>query len=85
VGKNKGNPDQKKGAPSAPANNVVNLASFKCAAEDCNLKSRKFGFCEEHYEQFKFGLIKKDGTKPSDYTEKFKHYEKFQAQKKHAA
>ena len=50
-----------------------------CAGETCKAKATKFSFCEEHYEQFKFGLIKKDGKAVSDYEKKFGHYEAYKA------
>ncbi|MBS1962239.1 MAG: hypothetical protein JST04_08490 [Bdellovibrionales bacterium] len=48
-----------------------------CGAEGCKTSDHRFGFCAEHYEQFKFGLIKKDGKPVSDYEKKFEHYEAF--------
>jgi hypothetical protein len=48
-----------------------------CGAEGCKASDARFGFCSEHYEQFKFGLIKKDGKQVSDYEKKFGHYEAF--------
>ena len=48
-----------------------------CGAEGCKTTDARFGFCVEHYEQFKFGLIKKDGKVVPDYEKKFEHYEAF--------
>jgi hypothetical protein len=48
-----------------------------CGAEGCKTTDWRFGFCAEHYEQFKFGLIKKDGKSVSDYEKKFEHYQAF--------
>ncbi len=48
-----------------------------CGAEGCKSSDWKFSFCAEHYEQFKFGLIKKDGKPVSDYEKKFEHYQAF--------
>ncbi|OFZ83846.1 MAG: hypothetical protein A3K03_00725 [Bdellovibrionales bacterium RIFOXYD1_FULL_44_7] len=45
-----------------------------CQYENCKTKTNRFGFCEEHYEQFKFGLIKKTGEPVPDYEKKFEHY-----------
>jgi len=50
-----------------------------CGAEGCKQSDHRFGFCAEHYEQFKFGLIKKDGKNVSDYEKKFEHYQAFKA------
>jgi len=54
--------------------NVVPIGNLNCVFETCKSKSKRFGFCLDHYEQFKFGLIKKNGTKPTDYNEKMKHF-----------
>jgi hypothetical protein len=48
-----------------------------CGADGCKTTDWRFGFCAEHYEQFKFGLIKKDGKNVSDYEKKFEHYQAF--------
>ena len=45
-----------------------------CTAEGCKTNEWKFSFCGEHYEQFKFGLITKQGKKVSDYEKKIDHY-----------
>ncbi len=48
-----------------------------CLASECRTKAQRFGFCPEHFEQFKFGLIKKSGEAVPDYEKKFEHYQKF--------
>ncbi len=48
-----------------------------CGAEGCKHGDARFGFCSEHYEQFKFGLITKAGKVVSDYEKKFEHYQAF--------
>ncbi len=45
-----------------------------CLSFGCKTKSQRFSFCPEHYEQFKFGLIKKTGEPVPDYEKKFEHY-----------
>lgn len=45
-----------------------------CSAQACKSAEFKFSFCSEHFEQFKFGLIKKDGKPVPDYEKKFDHY-----------
>lgn len=45
-----------------------------CHAWGCKHKSHRFNFCDEHYDHFKFGLIKKTGEPVSDYDKKFEHY-----------
>jgi hypothetical protein len=47
----------------------------KCTAQGCKSNSKRFDFCAEHYEQFKFGLITKLGKQVSDYEKKFDHYQ----------
>ena len=52
-----------------------------CTAKGCRHSEARFGFCEEHYEHFKFGLIKRSGEPASDYEKKFEHWQAFVARK----
>ena len=52
-----------------------------CTAKACKTSEARFGFCEEHYEQFKFGLIKKTGEPVSDYDKKFEQYQAFKTRR----
>lgn len=52
-----------------------------CGAVSCKGKTKQFGFCGDHFEQFKFGLIKKDGQKAADYEKKFEHFQNFLAKR----
>lgn len=45
-----------------------------CHAWGCKKSTSRFNFCDEHYDHFKFGLIKKTGEPVSDYEKKFGHY-----------
>lgn len=49
----------------------------KCTAQGCKANSKRFEFCAEHFEQFKFGLITKLGKQVSDYEKKFDHYQAY--------
>ena len=60
--------DSQKGKPAAA------LGPVGCAAKGCKAKESRLGFCSEHFDHFKFGLIKKDGSPAPDYDKKFKHY-----------
>ena len=51
-------------------NNVVQL-NLNCVTDDCNSRSKRMNFCEEHFEWFKIGLITKDGKKPKDFDKKY--------------
>ncbi len=66
----------KKGAPETAG---TTSGKTICGAEGCKHTDWKFSFCQEHYEQFKFGLIKKDGKVVSDYEKKFEHYQAFKS------
>lgn len=55
-------------------NNVVSLESSRCSAEGCKKKSDKAGFCTEHFEWFKAGLITKEGLKAADFEKKYYQY-----------
>jgi hypothetical protein len=52
-----------------------------CKAIGCKAKSSALDFCPEHFEQFKFGLIKKSGESVPDLEKKMEHYEAFKAKK----
>lgn len=56
-----------------------------CPAKACKTKPSRFGFCEEHYDQFKFGLIKKNGELVSDHEKKLQHYTEYKSRKKQVA
>lgn len=48
-----------------------------CLAEGCKNHDVRALFCEEHFRQFKFGLITKTGQKVSDYERKYEHYQNY--------
>ncbi len=58
------------------------VAPGGCHSWGCKAHEKRFSFCEEHFEQFKFGLIKKTGEPVSDYEKKFEHYQAFQARQR---
>lgn len=62
------------GAPTGGGDNVVVLD--KCKAPDCKSKSAQMGFCKEHFDWFKFGLLTKEGKKPIDFDKKMIAYQK---------
>lgn len=45
-----------------------------CHSWGCKAKAHRFNFCDEHYEHFKFGLIRKSGEPVSDYDKKYGHF-----------
>lgn len=59
-----------------------------CIAKGCKKSPKRFEFCDEHFEHFKFGLVKKTGEPASDYEKKYEHYvayrEKAELKKKSA-
>ena len=62
----------------------VSSGPVNCTAEGCKSRESRFSFCGEHYEQFKFGLIKKDGKPAADYYKKLEHYQTFVARQQSA-
>ncbi len=48
--------------------------STHCQVEGCKTSPRRFGFCDPHFEHFKFGLIRANGDKALDYERKFEHF-----------
>jgi hypothetical protein len=57
----------------------------KCACGGCKASASRFSFCTEHYDHFKFGLIKKTGERVSDYEKKLGHFEAFKRSAQKAA
>lgn len=60
------------------SNNVVAMPS-RCACEGCKKPSDLMNFCGEHYEWFKFGLITKEGKRPTDFDKKYQAFRKHHA------
>ena len=46
-----------------------------CKVKACKHNPGKFGFCGEHFDQFKFGLITKGGEPCLDFDKKLEQYE----------
>jgi hypothetical protein len=46
------------------------VTSDGCKFVDCRKKNEKFGFCLEHYELYMAGIVRGDGKKPIDYSQK---------------
>jgi hypothetical protein len=53
---------------------TTSVVTEKCVGEGCKVTAKRFNFCDEHYDHFKFGLIKKTGQPVSDYDKKYEHY-----------
>ena len=68
-------PEHKPEAVSAPK--PMGSSKLGCQAVGCKTNPWKHEFCEEHFNQFKFGLITKKGVAVSDYEKKFEHYQKW--------
>lgn len=75
AGKKKEKPQSDQQVPAAAPLNTG------CVASNCGKKADRFGFCATHYEQFKFGLIKKNGEPASDYDKKLEHFRNYQEKK----
>lgn len=46
----------------------------KCIGAECKSNAKRFSFCSEHFEQYKFGLINKKGQPVPDFEKKFGQY-----------
>ncbi|MFZ4403798.1 MAG: hypothetical protein ACOYOK_06820 [Pseudobdellovibrionaceae bacterium] len=55
-------------------NNVIQLGTAKCLADDCKKTGLRAGFCKEHFDWFKEGLITKEGHKAVDFDKKYQHF-----------
>lgn len=64
---------QQQSAPPSGGKNVGGKVG--CHAIGCKDKDQRFNFCDEHFRQFKFGLITKTGEKVVDYERKLEHYQ----------
>jgi hypothetical protein len=69
---------QRKAEPAAPSKSKHNPLPGGCHAWGCKASSTRFNFCDEHFDHFKFGLIKKTGERVSDYEKKIEHYQAHQ-------
>ena len=71
-------PEKKSESPAASPRGAAgkghNPGPDGCHSWGCKGKAARFNFCDEHYDHFKFGLIKKTGEPVSDYEKKFGHY-----------
>ncbi len=52
-----------------------------CFSWECKSQATQFNFCSQHFEHFKFGLIKKTGEPVPDYEKKMKHFQAHKARK----
>jgi hypothetical protein len=69
---------QKHKDPAAPQQNVSTMPS-KCTAEGCKKAPELLTFCKEHFDWFKFGLLTKEGKRPSDFDKKWQAFQKHKA------
>jgi len=65
---------EKKEAPAVKGAKGHTPMPDGCHSWGCKAKALKFNFCDEHYDHFKFGLIKKTGEPVSDYEKKIEHF-----------
>lgn len=68
------------GKKEAAAAGVAGMPE-SCVAEGCKAKASRFSFCAEHLDQFKFGLIRKNGKPADDYEKKLSHYQDYLARR----
>jgi hypothetical protein len=53
--------------------NVVAMPDM-CLCQGCKKRSEKAGFCMEHFDWYKEGIITKEGRKPVDFEKKLFHF-----------
>jgi len=70
-----------KGKPGQKDSFAASSAPLHCGVKLCKTTPQRFGFCSEHFEQYKFGLINKSGVNVPDYEKKLEHYKAFKAKK----
>lgn len=69
---------KKKENGNAAAGAAVSL----CKYTGCKQSNTKFGFCADHFDWFKFGLITKNGEHAADFEKKMDHFIRQQAKRK---
>lgn len=69
-------PEKSENAPKGKQNTPL---PGGCHSRGCKAEAKRFNFCDEHYDHFKFGLIKKTGEPVPDHEKKFEHYLAHQA------
>lgn len=74
--------DKKGNKPEQPQGPQGPTGPVSCIGPDCKQKAKRFSFCTEHYDQFKFGLINKEGGHAKDYEKKLEHYEAYKQRQK---
>ncbi len=52
-----------------------------CLNWGCKHPAKRMEFCSEHYDWFKFGLIKKTGEPVSDFDKKLGHFQAHKSKK----
>ncbi len=62
----------KKGGSEKPTN-VIPLRQG-CLCEGCKRTPSRAGFCDEHFDWFKAGLITKAGHKAKDFDKKYRSF-----------
>ena len=80
-----GQGDHKKFATSGPKGKTKDFVDGMCHASNCKSHSQRFDFCDEHFDHFKFGLIKKNGQQVPDYEKKIEHYNAWKSSSKFTA
>jgi len=75
---------QKAEAPVKGSKGGHNPGIDGCHAWGCKAHFKRFNFCDEHYDHFKFGLIKKTGEPVPDFEKKIGHYQDMVARKRSA-
>lgn len=84
AGKSEGKSEQHsqgKATDSSKGTKGPQQVSGNCLSWGCKKDGDRLSFCEEHYDHFKFGLIKKTGEPVPDYEKKYGHYLAYQAKR----
>ncbi len=63
-------------APQKSKKDNVSTLPGMCICDGCKEKSQKAGFCMEHFDWFKEGLVTKEGRRPTDFSKKHFDYQR---------
>ena len=50
------------------------VISMRCKSHECSEKPKRAGFCNEHFDWFKEGLITKTGERAKDFDKKYQPF-----------
>lgn len=66
---------------SKPDKKDDKVGAGHCVAQGCKASEKQFTFCSDHFEWFKFGLLKKGGERVMDFDKKLEHFNAYRVKR----